>query len=268
MFHYCLNQWLYAFLWIYVHLPLTSTTLTEDPLSRHSSIAFFQIWHPCPNLFVCAYLSRYQVQKCPISLPGPDYLAPDFPIIFAVLNLPLSHKFCVLAYSAMLVRRLSELFFLIFLWIGCRAALCTSCLWRVRGKRWQRWIRLRRWTLSMLTLLSLRFLPFRRRRRICRWGWRSTSIAALTLWLLVFVWIFRVFVFGSTSSPFQFFIDTLRRDSSANFPLVFGGTIRVGLLIALSQRASFLWASSVVSDRLLPAIDESNITGYRCDKIF
>ena len=46
--------------------------------------------HPCPNLFVWAYLSRYHVQN---SLPSPDGLAPDFPSTFAVLDLPLSHEF-------------------------------------------------------------------------------------------------------------------------------------------------------------------------------
>ena len=74
-------------------LPLTSTTLTEGPLHRYSSIKFFQIRHPCPNLFVCSYLSRYHGQNHSISLPGSDYLALEFPIIFTFLDLSLSHKF-------------------------------------------------------------------------------------------------------------------------------------------------------------------------------
>ena len=72
-------------------LPLTSTTLTEEQSHRHSSAAYFQICHPCPNLFVCAYLSGYHEQNRSISLPSPNYLALDFPLMFAVLDL--SHRF-------------------------------------------------------------------------------------------------------------------------------------------------------------------------------
>ena len=49
--------------------------------------------YPCPTLFVCTYFSRYREQNHPIYLPGPDYLAPDFLLIFAVSDLPLLHKF-------------------------------------------------------------------------------------------------------------------------------------------------------------------------------
>ena len=44
--------------------------------------------------------------------------------------------------------------------------------------------------LAMLALLSWRFMPFRRRRLFYRRGWRSTSIATLILWVLVFLWSF------------------------------------------------------------------------------
>ena len=43
--------------------------------------------------FFYADFSSYHKQNHPISLPGPDYLEPDILLIFAVLDLPLSHKF-------------------------------------------------------------------------------------------------------------------------------------------------------------------------------
>ena len=45
-----------------------------------------------PNLFVCTYLSRSHEQNRPVSLPGPDYLTSDFPLIFVVSDLSLSHE--------------------------------------------------------------------------------------------------------------------------------------------------------------------------------
>ena len=108
----------------------------------------------------------------------------------------------------------------------------TSCLWRLRGKRWWRWIRWRRSTLAML---------------------------ALSLWVLVFVWFFHFFVFDSTYPSFSFF--------KLNFPLVFVGPLREELLIPFSEWTCFLCPSSVILVALLSAIDEWNINEYRYDKI-
>ena len=99
-----------------------------------------------------------------------------------------------------------------------------SCLWRLRGRRWRWWTRWRRWTLEMFAMLSSRFMPFRRRRRLLgRRGWRSTSIATLILRVLVFVWSFYFFVLRSTSPHFPFPRDSPRWVLCANFPLIFVG---------------------------------------------
>ena len=70
-------------------LDLRASSANIHNFVHHTGI----LWHPCPNLFICAYLSRFHGQNCQIFLTGPDYLAPDFPLIFALLDLPPSHKF-------------------------------------------------------------------------------------------------------------------------------------------------------------------------------
>ena len=100
----------YLLFWIYVPLSLTATTLTEEPPHRHSSIEFFQMWHVQIFLFSLIFqditnktvhtawkVSKYGIisgpyfpvfepeitpyldtsHAVPISLPGPDYLAPE-----------------------------------------------------------------------------------------------------------------------------------------------------------------------------------------------
>ena len=70
MLSYYLNQWVSAFLWINVPLPLTSTTSTKGPLHRHFSIEFFQI----SKSFCLRLSSRYNGQTRPISSVGRLYL--------------------------------------------------------------------------------------------------------------------------------------------------------------------------------------------------
>ena len=121
----------------------------------------------------------------------------------------------------------------------------------------------------MLALLHSRFLPFRRRRRlVCRRRWKSTSIATLILWVLVFIWFFRFFVLDSTSSPFPFSRDSLRRVLCASFPWFLLDPMREGLLIPFSEWSCFLCPSSLVSAALFSAIDEWNINEYPYDKYF
>ena len=87
--------------------------MTESPSHKHYSTEFFQMWDPCPTNFVCTHLSRYHEQNRSISLPGPDYLAPDFPLMFAVLDLPpsLSFKMCISLFGHVGGEILSELIF-------------------------------------------------------------------------------------------------------------------------------------------------------------
>ena len=121
----------------------------------------------------------------------------------------------------------------------------------------------------MLALLSSWFTPFRRSWRVFCWrGWRSTFIATLILWLLVFVWSFYFFVLGSIYSPFPFSRDSFWWNPCANFPFVFVEPHGEGLLILFLEWTCFLCPSSVVSVALLSAIDELNISEYQFDKYF
>ena len=63
----------------------------------------------------------------------------------------------------------------------------------------------------------------RKRRLFCRRGWRITSIATLTLWVLLFVWFFHFFVLDSPSPHLPFFRDSFRQVPCVNLPLVFDG---------------------------------------------
>ena len=123
---------------------------------------------------------------------------------------------CIGIFGHVSAEIVSELIFVrYYLESDTQRLIYTSFLWRLRGRRWRWWIRWIRWTLAILALLSLRFMPFRR-----RW---STPIATLVLWVLVFVWYFCFFGLGSTSPPFAFFRDSLRRVPCVNFLLVFVG---------------------------------------------
>ena len=121
----------------------------------------------------------------------------------------------------------------------------------------------------MLGLLPSRFMPFRRRRRLaCQRGWKSTSVAMLILWVLVFVWFFHFFVLDSTSSSFPFSRDSLRRVLCANFPWSLLDPMREELLSPFSEWCCFICPPSVVSAALLSAIDEWNVNEYPYDKYF
>ena len=95
-------------------LPLTSTILTDNPSHKHFSTDFFQMCYPCPNLFVCTYLSRYCEENHPISLLGPDYLAPDFLLIFLfqICLFHISFKMCIDIFGPVIGEIVSELIFL------------------------------------------------------------------------------------------------------------------------------------------------------------
>ena len=104
-----------------------------------------------------------------------------------------------------------------------------------------------------------KIMLFKRRRRLfCRRGWRSTSIATLDLWMLVFVWTFLYFLtllslFHFPETPLGDFPMPTHKGRDSTF------IIRMDLLPL---------PSSVVSAALLWVIDESHITEYRYYKIF
>ena len=180
--------------------------------------------YPCPNLFVCTCLSRYHGQNRPISLPGPDYLAPDFPLIFAVSDLPLSPKFqnvywhirpcqrgdCIWTYLPQIQLGIDyptiRLYFLFLKTPRKKMAMminmkeinaCTSFF-----------------EIYVFYEKERTFLSTRMKKYVYRNAYSSSAY---------FVWSFCFFVLGSTSPPFPLSKDSPRRVPCANFPLVFVG---------------------------------------------
>ena len=152
---------------------------------------------------------------------------------------------CIGTFGYISGETVSELIFLKYnLDLATQDLFYTSSLWGLQERRWQLWRRWRRWTPAMLAILSSRlcflregedFMLFKRRRRLfCRRGWRSTSIATLDLWMLVFVWTFLYFL--TLLSLFHF-----PETPSPTSPWSLLEPIRGGILPLLSEWTCFLF---------------------------
>ena len=85
-----------------------------------------------------------------------------------------------------------------------------------------------------------KIMLFKRRRRLfCRRGWRSTSIATLDLWMLVFVWTFLYFL--TLLSLFHFPETPLGDFPMPTSPWSLLEPIRGGILPLLSEWICFLF---------------------------
>ena len=230
-----------------MHLPLITATLAEGPFHKHCSTDFFKcVFYVQIILFALIF----QDIANKILLPSPDYLASDFPLIFAALDLSLSHKFQNLYRHIWPCpwEIVSELFFLRYnSESATQRPFSTSCLWRLREIRWWR-IRWRSRTLAVLVLLSSRFVSFRRQGTLfCGRGWRSTSIAKFIFECLFLFDLFAFLWSEVLLSLYRFPETPLDAFPVPTYPWSLLVPMREGHLISFSERTCFLSPSSLVS---------------------
>ena len=116
------------------------------------------------------------------------------------------------------------------------------------------------------------FMSFRRRKRLlCRWGWRSTYSIDSDAYSLSSCFCMSFFAFLCLLELLHLFhfSETLISEFLVpTSPWSLLDSMRKGLLAPLSEWTCFLCPSSVVSAVLFSALDESNVTEYRYNKTF